>query len=60
VKRILLVLACLMIAVIALGFYQGWFVLSSGRELGSNKVDVQLTVDPDKVQSDADQASPFQ
>lgn len=38
---------------VGIGFYQGWFVFSSGKSSDSNKVDVRVSVDPDKVQSDA-------
>ena len=36
------------------GFYRGWFVLSSHtRETGNHKVDVNLAVDPGKMKEDA-------
>jgi hypothetical protein len=42
------------ILVIGLGFYRGWFAMSSPEtEAGSHKVDVNLTVDPDKMKEDA-------
>ncbi len=48
-------LVVLVLCVVALGFYQGWFVLSSrGGGAASNKIDVNLTVDPDKARKDAD------
>ncbi len=46
------------LVVVGVGFYRGWFVLSSERDVGTNKVDIQLTVDPDQVKRDAQQASP--
>lgn len=49
------VLFVLLVIVIAVGFYRGWFSLSSrSRDAGSNKVDVNLTVDKDKIQDDAE------
>lgn len=52
IKRVVLVLA---ICLVAIGFYRGWFTFSSrGVEAGSSKVDLQLTVDTDKVKDDAD------
>ena len=44
----------LIICAVAVGFYRGWFVLST-RDLdsGDNKVNVNLTVDPDKMKEDA-------
>ena len=47
-------LFALAVIVVSVGFYRGWFTLSGGREAVSHKVDVNLTVDPDKVQADAD------
>ena len=53
IKLLLLLAVC--IAVV--GFYRGWFSLSShGRDTESNKVNVSLTVDPDKVKEDAGKA----
>lgn len=50
----------ILIAILAIGvgFYRGWFVLTTERHSGSNKVDVNLTVDPDQVQADAAHATP--
>ena len=42
------------IIVVGLGFYRGWFTLSGGRESQSNKVDVNLSVDPDRIRQDAE------
>ena len=48
------VLVVLVLCVVGVGFYQGWFVLTNhgGGEEG-NKVEVNLTVDPDKAKEDA-------
>ena len=45
----------LLICVVAVGFYRGWFTMST-RNLdgGGNKVNVNLTVDQDKIKADAD------
>jgi hypothetical protein len=52
-KRIRTLLIVVAILVVGLGFYRGWFALSrSAPDLGSNKVSVNLTVDPDKMRSD--------
>ena len=53
-KRFCSCLIVLAIIVISLGFYRGWFSVSGGREAVSHKVDVNLTVDPDKVKADAE------
>lgn len=45
----------LLVVVAAIGFYQGWFSMSSSKgNSGNRKVDVNLTVDGDKMQADAD------
>ncbi len=54
-RSILRVLFVLLIGAVAVGFYRGWFTLSSRNPAaGSNKVDVNLTVDRDKIQEDAE------
>lgn len=54
-KTLIMVVLVLGLCVAGLGFYRGWFSLSShsgGTE--SNKVDINLTVDGDKVSEDAE------
>jgi cell division protein FtsX len=52
-KRRFTILTVLLILVVGLGFYRGWFAVSrSAADIGSNKVNVNLTVDPDKMKSD--------
>jgi len=47
-------LLILTLCVIGFGFYRGWFNMSSlSRETPTNQVGVSLTVDKDKVNSDA-------
>ncbi len=53
-KKFCRVLVAIAIIGVGIGFYRGWFVVSSHRETESNKVDVNLTMDPDKVQADAE------
>ena len=49
------VLFVLFLCVVAVGFYRGWFTLSSpSPDTGSNKVNVNLTVDQGKMQEDAE------
>jgi len=49
------VLFVLFVGVVALSFYRGWFALSSHRpDTGSDKVNVNLTVDRGKMQEDAE------
>ena len=52
-KRFCSLLIVLAIGVAGIGYYRGWFTVSGSREAVSHKVDVNLTVDPDKVKADA-------
>jgi hypothetical protein len=52
---IITVLFVLLVCVVAVGFYRGWFTLSSrSADAGSNKVNVNLRMDRDKMQEDAE------
>lgn len=54
-KKLFVVLIVVVLLVVGVGFYRGWFALSSGDAgSGNNKVNVNLTVDGDKVQEDAE------
>ena len=54
-KTLMKVLVVLALCAAVVGFYRGWFSLSSrGRDAESNKVSVSLTVDPDKMKEDAE------
>ena len=54
-RTIMSVLFVLLVGVVALGFYRGWFALSSRYpDAGSDKVNVNLTVDRGKMQEDAE------
>jgi len=54
-KRLYAVVIVLALIVVGVGFYRGWFALSSSTaDQGNNKVNVNLTVDPDKVKEDAE------
>ena len=52
-KKLILVVLVLLLCVVGFGFYRGWFSLSdSSPGMGSNKVNISLTVDPDKMKAD--------
>ena len=52
-KRLLPAVFVLVVLVLAIGFYRGWFVVSSSdRGLSSDKTNVNLTVDKGKMQED--------
>lgn len=49
------VLVVLVLCVVGFGFYRGWFALSSqGLSTESNKVNINLSMDGDKVKEDAE------
>jgi cell division protein FtsX len=53
-KKLSAVLVVLAILVVGLGFYRGWFALSRpASDAGSNKVNINLATDPDKMKQDA-------
>ncbi len=53
-KRFSSLLIVFAIIVVGVGFYRGWFTVSGGREAETHKVDVNLTVDTDKVKEDVE------
>jgi hypothetical protein len=54
-KRMKRVLLVLMIVLLTAGFVRGWIALSRPqRQPETNKVDVKLTVDPAKMEEDAE------
>ena len=53
-KKLSAVLIVIAILVVGLGFYRGWFALSRpAADAGSNKVNINLATDPDKMKQDA-------
>jgi hypothetical protein len=53
-KKLVRLLIVLAIVVVAVGFYRGWFTLSSHKANdGSDNVNVNLTMDADKIRDDA-------
>jgi hypothetical protein len=54
-KRLIAVVVLIALLVIGVGFYRGWFTVSSSdADKPSNKVSVNLTVDRDKIEEDAE------
>ncbi len=48
----------LFLVIAVLGFYRGWFAVTShGPAGGSQKVDVNLTVDPEKMKEDVERVT---
>lgn len=55
-KKVLLLLSVVVVLVVGVGFYRGWFALSSqSRDTESNKVDMNLTLDRGKVKDDVEE-----
>ena len=53
-KKLSAVLIVLAILVVGVGFYRGWFALTRpASDPGSNKVNINLATDPDKMKQDA-------
>jgi len=53
-RRLSAVLVVIAILVIGLGFYRGWFAVSrTASDAGSNKVNINLAADPEKMKQDA-------
>jgi len=53
-KKLFGILFLLLICVAGIGFYRGWFSVSThSDESESHKIDVNLSVDTDKVKADA-------
>ena len=54
-KKLGAALLLVAILLVGLGFYRGWFALSSpAPEAGSNQVNINLATDTDKMKQDAD------
>jgi hypothetical protein len=53
-NRFVFVLLLLVVGVVALGFYQGWFHFSTERT--DQKTNIQITVDKDKIRQDEETA----
>jgi hypothetical protein len=54
-RKFLLVLVLLVACVIGLGFYLGWFAISTAKET-PGKTGVNVTIDQDKFKSDTERA----
>ena len=55
-RRLLKVSLVLLLGIAGLGLARDWFVLTSSRHVEDQKVEIKLTVDPDKVKEDAGKA----
>ena len=54
-RNVLVLGLLLLVCILGIGFYRGWFSMSkSGPSNLNNEVNVNLTVDPDKMKADAE------
>ena len=51
-RGFLIVVVLLLVGIAGLGFYRGWFQISSDRDNTENKVNTTFTVDENKIQED--------
>jgi hypothetical protein len=53
-KRLGSVLVAITILIVGVGFYRGWFAVSHpAADPGTNKVNINLVANPDKIKQDA-------
>jgi len=55
-RKLLLVLLVLVVAVVALGFYLEWWGFSTSGDPETGQKGVKFSVDPNKIKSDVDKA----
>ena len=53
-KKLCWLVIVLAMCAIGVGFYRGWFAVSSSRYVEGHKVNVNLTVDEDKMKQDGE------
>jgi hypothetical protein len=51
-RGFLIVVVLLLVGIAGLGFYRGWFQISSDRDNTENKVNTTFTVDENKIRED--------
>ena len=58
-KVFLVVVVLLLVGIAGLGFYRGWFRLSSDTDNADHKVSTTFTVDQNKIQEDKEKVTDF-
>ena len=51
-RTIIIIVVLLIIGIAGVGFYRGWFVVSSDRDSEDQKVNTTFTVDEERIQED--------
>jgi len=52
-SRFISIVLLLLVITLCVGFFRGWFSVSTTKEISGNKIDVNFKVDRDKMQDDA-------
>lgn len=52
-NRLIPFILIVLVLAVCVGFFRGWFSVSTNKELFGNKRDVNFQVDPDKMKQDA-------
>jgi hypothetical protein len=55
-RNLLFVLLLLLVIVVGVGFYQGWFSFSTSSDPDTGRVGGQLSIDKEKMKSDLEKA----
>ena len=58
-RAILVVIVLLIVGIVGVGFYRGWFLMSSNRDSEDQKVNTTFTVDEEKIEEDKDKLQGF-
>ena len=58
-KAFLFVVVLLLVGIAGVGFYRGWFHLSSDTDHAEHKVNTTFTVDEDKIREDKEKVQEF-
>jgi hypothetical protein len=51
-RGLLIVVVLLIVGIVGLGFYRGWFQVSSNRDNEDQKVNTTFTVDEERIEKD--------
>ncbi len=58
-RAILVVVVLLIVGIAGLGFYRGWFQLSSDTDNADHTINTTFTVDEDKIREDKEKVQEF-
>jgi hypothetical protein len=51
-RAIIIIVVLLIVGIVGVGFYRGWFLVSSNRDSEDQKVNTTFTVDEERIQED--------